>query len=78
MSDIQKPTGKIKEFVTNLIAENARLKNKIDQLEARIAGGVRVYAKVNANGQLSYVSNYPAPDIKLSAATLLLDEQGGE
>jgi hypothetical protein len=55
----------------SLIAENASLKNKIDRLEARIAGGVRVCFKKG-------VPTIPDKGTNLANATLLIDEQGGK
>lgn len=79
-TDLQNRDAQIDEFkkpcIDNACGYCRFLEEENRTLKARIADGVRVYAKLNANNQLSYVSNYPAPDIKLSAATLLLDEQG--
>lgn len=73
MSDIEKPTETIKAFISNLLDKNAELKNKIDKLEAQIAGGVRVYA------QREGVKHWDCSEAAVTKnARLLFDEQGSE
>jgi len=67
---LRKRIAELEQFGSDLLAENAGLQNKIDRLEARIAGGVRVY--VDKLCTLGWVIG----ESEQANATLLLDEQG--